>query len=92
MSLNLQAKPYVSSSVIMQSVDDQHLLVSPTVGKVRVINDLGGQIWLLLDGKRTVADLITILQARYAVDITVLTQDVTRFLAELQQRDLIGGL
>jgi pyrroloquinoline quinone biosynthesis protein D len=51
-----------------------------------LLNDTGGAILELLNGTRTVADIIEELGRRYGTDVTA---DVTEYLSDLARRELI---
>lgn len=59
------------------------------LGSIYTLNAVANDIWNLLDGKRTVADVIKQLQQEYEVDLVVLAADVERVLGEMQQEGLI---
>jgi pyrroloquinoline quinone biosynthesis protein D len=60
---------------------ERHVLLSPET--VIVLNATGTDILELCDGKRTVADIVTELGARYS---RVVDEDVRRFLDRLVDR------
>jgi len=74
------ARPRLAPHVRMRfdAARGQHALLSPET--VWVINDTGAAIVKLCDGRRTVAEIQTELQSRYA---QVADGDVHRFLADL---------
>ncbi len=51
-----------------------------------LLNDTGAEILALCDGKRTVADVAAALGAKYGADVTA---DVTEYLSQLADRELI---
>ena len=65
-------------------VRQQRVLLYPE--GVVLLNDTGGAILDLCDGRRSVADVATILQERYHRDVTA---DVIEYLSRLVERELI---
>ena len=51
-----------------------------------LLNDTGAAVLELVDGKRTVGEIATILGARYQTDVSA---DVAEYLATLEERELI---
>ncbi len=78
-----------SADVIWRELDDGVVIVSPGAGAVRVLNGVGADVWRLLDGKSTVADLEGLLLQRYAVSSEQLRTDMHQFLTELDARGLL---
>jgi pyrroloquinoline quinone biosynthesis protein D len=74
------ARPRLAPHVRMRfdAARGQHALLSPET--VWVVNDTGAAIVELCDGLRSVAEIQTVLQSRYA---EVADGDVGRFLADL---------
>jgi coenzyme PQQ biosynthesis protein PqqD len=51
-----------------------------------LLNDTGAAILELVDGARTIADIVALLAQRYGTDVTA---DVTEYLSDLARRELI---
>jgi hypothetical protein len=66
------------------------------LGCIYTLNGTANEIWKLLDGRRTVAQIVEEMAPQYEVDRETLAADVNRTLTELQQEGLIlnaaGGL
>ena len=65
-------------------VRQQRVLLYPE--GVVLLNDTGGAILDLCDGRRTVADIATLLGERYDCDVTA---DVVEYLTALEARELV---
>ena len=65
-------------------VRQQRVLLYPE--GVVLLNDTGGAILDLCDGRRSIAELATILQERYQRDVTA---DVIEYLSQLVERELV---
>jgi len=65
-------------------VRQQHVLLYPE-GAV-LLNDTGAAILQLCDGQRSIGAIATILEERYKCDVTA---DVTEYLSQLADRELI---
>jgi pyrroloquinoline quinone biosynthesis protein D len=65
-------------------VRQRHVLLYPE-GAV-LLNDTGAAILELCNGNRTLGDIVTILRDRYQADVTA---DVTEYLEQMAQRELV---
>jgi hypothetical protein len=55
------------------------------------LNEIGARIWDLLDGERSVGDVVAVIVGEYAVDPEVATRDVSEFLDELERIGAVRG-
>jgi len=53
------------------------------------LNSVANEVWALLDGQRTVKDVVSALRGEYEVDEATLAADVEHLLREMQQEGLI---
>jgi hypothetical protein len=83
-----------SESLVTRDLAGEKIIV-PVRGKVGdlnsiyTLNSVANDIWLLLDGRRTVHEIVHSMQHEYDVDPAILTDDVCRVLEELSQEGLI---
>jgi hypothetical protein len=91
---NLQGVYQRSESLVTRDLAGEKIIV-PVRGKVGdlnsiyTLNSVANEIWLLLDGRRTVHEIVDSMQDEYDVDPAILTDDVCRVLEELSQEGLI---
>ena len=81
--------PKSNSDIIWRTLDDGAVLVSPTKGKVRVLNEIGTIIWQMLDGNHTIFDIEQKIVQQYEVPSTQASADVQSFLSELEEKGLL---
>lgn len=67
----------------------QGLVINQEVAEALVLNEVGAQALDLLDGRRSVAEIINLLDGEYHADHEILEQDVRTYLAELQQAGIV---
>jgi pyrroloquinoline quinone biosynthesis protein D len=65
-------------------VRQQHVLLYPE--GALLLNDTGAAILELCDGRRSIAAIAKILEERYQCDVTA---DVTEYLSQLAERELV---
>jgi len=87
--LNLQAIPQKHPEIVGRFLENEAVLVMPLRGKVKVLNELGARIWDLMDGTRTVGEIIDAICQEYDAPIDTITTDTTEFLSQLADRGMI---
>jgi hypothetical protein len=89
MELTLNSYPAPSENARGRRLEHEAVIVLPDRGEVKVLNEVGAQIWTLADGTRSVRDIAAALCVEYEVPPTEAEADTLTFLAELQQKGLI---
>lgn len=82
--------PKRSQDVIAQQGSSAMLLLNMIDGSYYSLNEVGGRIWELCDGTRTVAELISTLSMEYDAPTQTLELDILELLEGLRSKDLIG--
>lgn len=83
-----------SDSFVARAIADELLLVPITrrvadLDALYTLDGIGSRLWELLDGMRTVADLVSVVVDEYEVEAGVAEADVLDFLAQL---DAMGAI
>ncbi len=81
--------PVADSQVISKLVEGEMILLHPTQGKVRVLNEVGARIWELIDGINTVNKIAQFIYEEFAVESLVAEADVSKFINQLENAGLI---
>lgn len=93
--ISLSDRPHKNPLVVSRIVNNETpleteaVLVNPGKGQVKVINELGARIWQLIDGQRTVSDIIGEICTEYSVEATQAESDIANFLSLMVEKDLI---
>lgn len=87
--MNRESRPKRGEQVIAQRASNDLLLLNMEDGNYYSLNEIGGRIWELCDGNRSVSQLIAALAAEYEVSHEVLEKDVSDLLENLQSGRLI---
>jgi hypothetical protein len=87
--MNLEDVPHLITDVIWRVLDDNAVLVSPEGGQVTILNEVGTEIWSLIDGQNSGIDIAHHLIQQYDVSINQAQKDVELFLTKLNNRGLI---
>ena len=89
MTVNLADFPIPEQDVVGQVVDGEAVLVLPSKGKVKVLNEVGARIWELADGTRSIGEIAEQITREYEVDIQQAQRDVISFCQELVGKDVM---
>jgi len=81
--------PIPNTGVISRMINSEAVLVLPTKGKVKVLNEVGARIWSLIDGVRTVGNISALIESEYAVSAEDAQRDTSIFLSQLEDREII---
>ena len=87
--LTLNSYPAPAEHVQGRFLEHEAVVVLPEKGEVKVLNEVGAQIWALADGTRSVREIIEALCTEFEAAPAVIEADTLKFLAELQQKGLI---
>lgn len=75
--------------MIWRLLDDNVVIVSPGVGKVRVLNGMATVIWQLMAEGKSIDEIQEYLIAHYEVTIEQTQEDLQLFFTDLKDRGLI---
>lgn len=67
------------------------MIVVPGQKSFKILNEVGGRIWSLLDGTRTPEDIARVLTSEYDVTEEQALADVLEFLEELDDAGLLNA-
>lgn len=70
-------------------LDDEGVVIRQEAAEALVVNELGARWIDLVDGQRTVAEILTTLQAEYEVDPSQIEADSLEYLARLLDLGLL---
>lgn len=83
--IDLAKYPVPHPQVAARVVDGTAVIVMASSGEVVMLNAMGSRIWELLDGSRTVQDIIHTIVSEYDVTEQQAHQDVEEFLQKLME-------
>ena len=69
--------------------DGEAVIVSPSKNMVRMLNSVGGRIWELADGSRSLAEIIEQIVQEYEVEPQEAGVSVAGFVQELVDRGML---
>jgi hypothetical protein len=87
--ISLEFIPILNPAVVGRIVSGEAVIVLPLKGQVKVLNEVGARIWSLIDGKRTVSDIVSVIYKEFAVSEEEAMKDTRVFLKQLSDREII---
>lgn len=88
--MDAQSRPLRRDGVLAQTAGDTVLLLTGDTGEYYTLNDVGGRIWELTDGVRTVAEIAAVLVEEYEAPLDVIEADALEVLDELAGEGLVS--
>ena len=90
--MTLLSRPKQKEQIIAQEGVNDFLLLNMRDGNYYSLNEIGGRIWGLCDGKHTVEQIVETLAAEYDATPEILTNDALELLGELRNQKLIAEI
>lgn len=81
--------PDRSGQLLSNAMDDGTVIVSPTDGRLSVLNEVGAFIWELINGQNSVDFIVSQVVDHFDVSSETARADVVSFLQALAERDLV---
>ena len=75
--------------VIAQRAGERWVLLDMDGGQYYTVDEVGGRVWQLCDGSRTVADIAALVSSEYDAAPSVIDTDVRAFVTELTAERLL---
>jgi len=85
-----ESRPRRRDDVLAQEAGDTVILLTPDSGEYFTLNEVGGRIWELADGSRSVADIAGVLAAEYEAPADEIGADALEVLGELADARLVS--
>lgn len=89
MMISLESCPKRGEQVIAQKAANEFLLLNMEDGNYYSLNEIGGRIWELCDGKRSVSQVVATLATEYEAPCATLQNDVIELLEDFHKGKLI---
>ena len=87
---------YVPSEDVVARIIEDELIIVPLVAGVGdadeelyTMNETGRAIWKLLDGKKTLGEIVSILSDEYSASPEVIAHDILGIMKELANRRMV---
>ena len=87
--MKLTSIPVQNEEICYYKVENEGLLIHGQKGKVRTVNLVGDFIWNLIDGQKSVEQIIVQVKSEFNYQVDTIKSDVIHYLQELSDRSLI---
>jgi hypothetical protein len=84
-----ESRPRRRDDVLAQTAGDTVVLLTPDTGAYYTLNEVGGRIWELSDGTRTVAEIARLMGEEYEAPVAEIQADALDILADLHEERLM---
>jgi hypothetical protein len=75
---------------VFREYDGETVVLVPSAEtEAQVLNEVGGRVWELVDGRRDVASIVAAVAEEFEVSREEAAADVRSFLGDLMNRDLV---
>jgi hypothetical protein len=81
--------PLPNPEVVGRIIDDEAVLVQPGKGEAKVLNEVGGRIWSLIDGQRNIKDIAATINCEFNVSQSEAESDTLTFIQQLWDKEII---
>ncbi len=87
--IDLQRAYRRAADVRQRTIDTEAVVVRQQAAEVVVLNEVGGRILELLDGQRTLAEVVDVLVVEFEVERAVLEADAVAFVGEVVEAGVV---
>jgi hypothetical protein len=81
--------PKQRERVLTQRIEEAVVLLDADSGKYYSLDEVGGRMWDLCDGTRTLRQLVAVICEEYDASVKVVEADITELLTELTGETLV---
>ena len=85
-----ESRPRRRDDVLAQGAGETVILLTPDSGEYFTLNEVGGRIWELSDGSRSVAEIAGVLADEYEAPVDEIRTDALEVLGELAEARLVS--
>ena len=85
-----ESHPRRRDDVLANEAGDTVILLTPASGEYFTLNEVGGRIWELADGSRSVAEIAGVLVDEYDAPLEEIQADAMDVLGELAEAQLVS--
>jgi hypothetical protein len=89
LKMDLNSYPVSHPQVAAQIVDDEAVIVLSDAGEINVLDPVGTRVWELIDGLRTVQQIVDVIVDEFEVTLEQAQSDVVEFMETLVQDKMV---
>ena len=88
--ITIDTRPARGEHILAQRNGETLILLSPRSGQYFTLDEVGARVWDLCDGKRRVADLVSIVHAEFDAPLATIQSDILELLDDLTGEQLVA--
>jgi hypothetical protein len=81
--------PKKNTKLIWRALDDGTVIIDPDQGDMKVLNQVGGRAWELVDGTRSIHQIASLVSQDFEVSAEKVLSDLTHYFDELNNKGLL---
>lgn len=81
--------PCKKEPIAYRTIDNEVVVILPQISEVNILNEVGTRIWELIDGTKTISEIISIIFDEYDVEKEELEKDTIEFINKLKESEMI---
>lgn len=85
-------RPQRGADIVWRRADAGVVVLKPSDGQYFSLDDVGGRIWELCEGERTVTEIADALAQEYEAPAAVIERDALELLDELESEGLVRAV
>jgi hypothetical protein len=78
-----------SDEIAWSALDDEIVVLDMEEGAYFTLNEVSAEIWKLIDGKRTISEIINAVHEVYEADYEMVKEDAIRIISDFSRKYLI---
>ncbi len=82
--------PSIHPELTWRLLDGEAVIVSPTTGEIRVLNQVGAEIWQMVAQNMSFEQIVSEITEQYGLSTKEAEADLSNFLIDLEDRGLIS--
>ena len=81
--------PVANPDAVCRMVENEMVIVLPTQGQIKVLNEVASQVWMLSDGSNTLQRIIDEICTNYLIDNEQARNDIEEFIQTLIDKSMM---
>ncbi len=90
MTITLTTRPLRSDRILKEEAGGTVVLLDMDDGRYFTLDEVGGRVWDLCDGSRTVLEMAALLEDEYEAPQAAIERDLLALLTDLAHERLVG--
>lgn len=89
-TVSLTTRPQRKEAILKQEAAGTVVLLDVDGGQYYALDEVGGRVWALCDGRRTVSEIVALVSQEYDAPAQTIARDLVELLTDLANENLVG--